>query len=63
MSHNSLWRAVLSAVLCLVTAAPALAESFQTLGDEIVAGIVVVAVAVGVLVTVLILHQKRAASA
>jgi hypothetical protein len=52
-------RALLTVVLCAALAAPARAESFQTAGHQIVAGIVVVSAAVAVLVTVLIVHYKH----
>jgi hypothetical protein len=54
-----LWRASLIVVLSVALVADARAESLQTAGDQIVAGIVVVSVGIGVLVTVLILHQKH----
>lgn len=54
-----LWRASLIVVLSVALAVDARAESLQTAGDQIVAGIVVVSVGVGVLVTFLILHQKH----
>jgi len=54
-----LWRAVLVIVLLEALTAPAWAESLDTAGEQIAAGIVIVSVAVGVLVTVLILHDKH----
>lgn len=54
-----LWRIVLIVVLSVALAAPARAESFDTLGKQVVAGIVVVSVAVGLLITFLILHYKH----
>src|ERR1019366_2170561 len=59
MTPNVLWRDVLIAVVSVALAAPARAESLDTAGKQIIAGIVVVSVAVGVLVTVLILHYKH----
>jgi hypothetical protein len=53
-----LLRAVLIVALSVALAAPARAESIQTAGKQIEVGIVVVSVAVGVLVTFLILHYK-----
>ena len=58
MPNRLLWRLVLIVVLCITLAAPARASGFDTLGREIVAGIVLVSVAIGVAVTFLILHQK-----
>jgi hypothetical protein len=58
-----LWRASLIVVLSVALAADARAESLQTAGDQIVAGIVVVSVGAGVLVTFLILHHKHKKSA
>jgi hypothetical protein len=54
-----LWRAVLIAVLSVAIAAPARAESLGTAEAQVITGIVVVSVAVGVLVTFLILHHKN----
>lgn len=54
-----LWRASLIAVLSVALTADARGESLQTAGDQIVAGIVVVSVGAGVLVTFLILHHKH----
>jgi hypothetical protein len=54
-----LWRAVPIAVLSLALIAPARAESIQTAGRQIEVGIVVVSVAVGVLVTFLIVHYTH----
>jgi hypothetical protein len=54
-----LWRAVLIVVLSVALAAPARAESIQTAGRQIEVGIVVVSVAVGVLVTFLIVHYTH----
>jgi hypothetical protein len=68
MTRKHLWRAVLIAVLSGALVLPAFARprllnqngggGFKKLGEEITIGIVVVSVAVGVLVTVLILHYK-----
>jgi hypothetical protein len=59
MPRKFLWRAVLIAVVSVALATPAPAESLDTAGKQIVAGIVVVAVAVGLLVTLLIVHYKH----
>jgi len=59
MTSNVLWRAVLIAVVSVALTVPARAESFDTAGKQILAGIIVVSVAVGVLVTVLVLHYKH----
>ena len=61
MSHN-LWRVVPIAVLGLALTAPARAESLDTAGKQIIAGIVVVSVAIAVGVTLLILHEKHKTS-
>jgi hypothetical protein len=45
------------AILCLALAKPARAN-YQTAGEEILAGIIVVTAAIAVLVTVLVLHHK-----
>jgi len=58
-----LWRAVLVVVLAVALAAPARAESLQTAGEQVVAGIVVVSIAIGVLVTFLIVHYTHKKSA
>jgi hypothetical protein len=52
-------RALLIVVLCAALVAPARAESLETAGHQVVAGIVVVSVGIGVLVTVLIVHYKH----
>jgi hypothetical protein len=54
-----LLRAVLIVVLSVALAAPARAESLGTEEAQVITGIVVVSVAVGVLVTFLILHQRN----
>ncbi len=59
MTSSVLWRAVLIAVVSVALTVPARAESLNTAGDQILAGIIVVSVAVGVVVTVLILHYKH----
>jgi hypothetical protein len=59
MTSNVLWRAVLIAVVSVALTVPARGESLQTAGDQILAGIIVVSVAAGVLVTVLVLHYKH----
>jgi hypothetical protein len=55
--HKYIGRVALVAILCLALAKPARAN-FQTQGEEILAGIIVVTAAIAVLVTVLILHHK-----
>jgi hypothetical protein len=52
-------RVVVIAVLSVVLTAPARAESIDTAGAQIVAGIVVVSAAVAVGVTLLIVHAKH----
>ena len=59
MTLNVLWRGVLIAVVSVALAAPARAETLATAEKQVIAGIVVVSVAIGVLVTVLILHYKH----
>jgi hypothetical protein len=59
---NSLWRVVLIAVVSVALAAPARAESLETAGKQILAGIVVVSAALAVGVTLLILHEKHKTS-
>jgi len=58
LTHNRFWRGVLIGVISLVLAKPSRAESYQTAGKQIVAGIVVVSVGIGVLVTVLIVRHN-----
>jgi len=70
VTQKSLWRGVLISILSVTLAAappgdarprllgPSNDNGFKKLGDEIVIGIVVASVAIGVLVTVLILHYK-----
>jgi hypothetical protein len=59
MTSNVVGRAALIAVVSVALIIPARGESVNTAGEEIVAGIVVVSVAAGVLVTVLVLHYKH----
>jgi len=59
MTRNFLCRAVLIVILCATLVAPARSESLQTLGNQVVAGIVVVSVGIGVVVVLLILHHKN----
>ncbi|HTC87990.1 MAG TPA: hypothetical protein VK686_06810 [Bryobacteraceae bacterium] len=59
MTSNVFWRAVLIAVVSVALTVPARAESITTAGNQILAGIIVVSVAAGVLVTVLVLHYKH----
>jgi hypothetical protein len=54
-----LGRAVLVIVLSAALVAPARANGLQTAEDAVVAGVVVVSVALGILVTYLILHNKH----
>jgi hypothetical protein len=56
---NSLWRVVLIAVVSVALDAPAQAESLDTAGKQIVAGIVVVSAALAVGVTLLVFHEKH----
>ncbi len=56
------WRAVLIVVLSVALAVPTRAESVQTAGEQVITGVVVVSAAIGVLVTVLILHYKHKTS-
>ena len=63
MTQRRFWSGVLIAVLTLSAAQPAHAsQSIDTQADEIIAGIVVVSVAIGVVATVLILHYSRNAT-
>jgi hypothetical protein len=59
MPRNFLWRAALVAVVSVALVMPARAESIGTAATQIITGIVVVSVAIGVLVTVLIIHYKH----
>jgi hypothetical protein len=62
MFHN-LRKIVLIAALSAALATPARADGFQTIGDEIVVGIVVVSAGIAVLVTYLVLHERHKPSA
>lgn len=55
----TVWRLVLIVVLSVALGAPARAESIATAGKQIEVGIVVVSVAIGVLVTYLIVHYTH----
>ena len=55
----NLWRVVLIVVVSVALAAPVRAESLATAGKQIEVGIVVVSVAIGVLVTFLIVHYTH----
>lgn len=57
------WRLVLIVALVVALSPPARAESLQTAGKQVAAGIIVLAAAIGVLITYLIVHQahKKAA--
>ena len=59
MTSSVLWRAVLIVAVSVALTVPARAESIETAGNQILAGIIVVSVAVGVVVTVLVLHYKH----
>lgn len=59
MSHTFLCRAVVVATLSVALVAPASAESLDTAGKQITAGIVVVSAAVAVVVILLVIHYKR----
>lgn len=55
----SLWRVILIAVLSVALARPARAETLTAARDQLVIGIVVVGAAIGVGITLLVLHQKH----
>jgi uncharacterized membrane protein YoaK (UPF0700 family) len=57
--QKSLWRAVLIVVLCAALATPARANSLQSNAQNIVIGIVAVAAAIAVVITVVVLHESR----
>ena len=61
MPHN-FWRVFLIAILSAALARPARAETLETAGRQIVAGIVVVSAAIAVGITLIILHQKHKTS-
>lgn len=63
MPHHFLWRVVLIVIVCVALASPARADSFETAGKEIVAGIIIVSAGIAVLVTYLILHRRNHRSA
>jgi hypothetical protein len=54
-----LWKALLVAVLCVSLSEPARAETFDTLGKQIYAGIAVVSAALAVGIILIILHEKH----
>ena len=58
MTSTYLWRTVLIVALTVFLITPARADKFQTVGDEIVVGIVVVAAGL-VVATVLIIHYSK----
>jgi len=70
MNQKSIWRGVLIAIISVALAAPTWADrprlranassgdSFQKLGNEVLIGIVVAAVAVVVVVAILVTHHK-----
>jgi hypothetical protein len=55
----TVWRAVLIVVLSMALTAPARAESLATAEKQVITGIVVVSIGVGVLITYLIVHYKH----
>ena len=59
----NVWRTSLVVVLSVALAAPARAESIGTAGAHVTIGILVVSVAVGVLVSFLIVHHAHKKSA
>jgi hypothetical protein len=59
MSQKHLWRGFLILVLTLVLAAPSRAENLQTVGRNIEIGIVAVAAALAIVVTVVIIHYSK----
>jgi hypothetical protein len=63
MPIRSILSVVLVVALTVSFATPARAESLQTAGKQIVAGIVIVSVAVGAGIALLIVHEKRKKSA
>jgi hypothetical protein len=54
-----LWKALLIAVLCVSLSEPARAETFDTLGKQIYAGIAVVSAAAVVGIVLIVLHEKH----
>jgi hypothetical protein len=58
MTSSYLWRTVLIVALTLVLITPARADKFQTVGDEIVIGIVAVGAGL-VVATILIIHYSK----
>ncbi len=59
MPRTFSWRAVLICVLCVALARPARAETLQTAVDVVIGGIVAASVAIGVVVTVVILRHRN----
>ena len=59
MPHTFLCRVLLVAILGAALVAPARAESIETAGKQITAGIVVVSAAVAVVAILLVIHYKR----
>ncbi len=59
MPVKSFSRAALVAALCLVLVVPAQAGNYRTDGELLLVGIIAVSAAVGVLLTVLILHHNQ----
>jgi hypothetical protein len=56
---RNLLKLVLIAILSIALARPVKAETFNSLGDQIIAGIVVVSAAVVVGVVLIVLHEKH----
>src|ERR1017187_3505034 len=56
---RNLFKLVLITVLSVALVRPARAETFNALGDQIVAGIVVVSAAVVVGIVLIVLHEKH----
>lgn len=59
MVHKRIWRAALMMVLCAVLASPADAITLNTAGNLVVAGIIIVGASIGVVVAVLVVHEKH----
>jgi hypothetical protein len=58
-ARTFLCRALIVAILSVALIAPARAESLETVGKQITAGIVVVSAAVAVVVILLVIHYKH----
>jgi hypothetical protein len=57
--QRDLLKVVLIAILSIALVRPAKAETFNSLGDQIIAGIVVVSAAVVVGIVLIVLHEKH----